>query len=160
MDFEILLVSSSNERIALNFASNLERLGIGARVRTVDSAQYQNRVEEYDFDMVFKRWGVSLSPGNEQTYYWGSKEGREPGSRNLAGVADPVVDALIAKAVAAPDRQGLVTAIQAMDRVLLWGHYFIPLYYKDNDSFAYWDKFGLPPATSIYGNIIEAWWAK
>ena len=95
MTFEILLLRPDNERIALAYARNLERLGITVRVRTVDSAQYQYRVQDYDFDMVFKTWYVTLSPGNEQRYYWGSEAAESSGSRNLAGIKDPAVDTLV-----------------------------------------------------------------
>ena len=159
MSFEILLVRPDNEKIALAFADNLERLGIEARVRTVDSAQYQERRSNFDFDMIVHRWRVSLSPGNEQAFYWGSAAAEEVGSRNYAGIRDPVVDGLIEAVTAAHDRDRLVGAIRAMDRVLSWGHYVVPLYYLAEDRVAYWDAFGRPEVTPTYGYVIETWWA-
>ncbi len=160
MSFEILLVSSSNERVVLPFIRNLERLGIVARVRTVDSAQYQARVEEYDFDMVIRTWRVTLSPGNEQSFYWGSKSADTPGTRNLPGVKDPVVDAIIEQIVAAPNRETLIAGTRALDRVLLWGHYVIPLFYRATDWVAYRATLDRPDVTPIYGYVTEAWWSK
>ena len=160
MSFEILLVNSGNERVVLPFVRNLERLGVEARVRTVDSAQYQARVEDYDFDMAVRTWRVTLSPGNEQNFYWGSKSADTPGTRNLPGVKDPVVDALIAQIVAAPDRKSLVARTRALDRVLLSGHYVIPLFYRPSDWVAYRATLDRPNVTPIYGYVTEAWWSK
>ncbi len=160
LSFEILLVSSSNERVVLPFVRNLERLGIAARVRTVDSAQYQARVEDYDFDMVVRTWRVSLSPGNEQSFYWGSNSADTPGTRNLPGVKDPVVDAIIEQIVAAPDRRSLIAGTRALDRVLLWGHYVIPLFYRPTDWVAYRATLSRPEVTPIYGYVTEAWWSE
>ena len=158
MAFEILLVRPDNEKIALAFADNLDRLGVEVRVRTVDSAQYQERRSNFDFDMIVHHWRVSLSPGNEQAFYWGSAAADEPGSRNYAGIRDAVVDRLIESVTAARDREGLVGAIRAMDRVLSWGHYVVPLYHLAEDRVAYWDAFGHPALTPTYGAVIETWW--
>ena len=158
MAFEILLVRPGNEKIALGYARNLERLGVEARVRTVDTAQYQNRRNVYDFDMLIYRWGMSLSPGNEQAFYWGSSAAAEDGTRNYPGVRDPVVDSLIKRMTNVRAREDFVDTIRAMDRVLLWGHYFVPLYHRNDDHVAYWDKFGRPEVTPLYGVVVEAWW--
>ena len=158
MAFEILLVRPGNEKIALSLARNLERLGVDARVRTVDTAQYQNRRNVYDFDMLIYRWGMSLSPGNEQAFYWGSQAADEEGTRNYPGVRDPVVDSLIKRMTNVRGRGDFVDTIRAMDRVLLWGHYFVPLYHRNDDYVAYWDKFGRPEITSLYGAVVETWW--
>ena len=158
MAFEILLVHPGNEKIALAFARNLERLGVEARVRTVDTAQYQNRRNVYDFDMLIYRWGMSLSPGNEQAFYWGAAAAGQEGTRNYPGVRDPVVDSLIKRMTNVRSREEFVDTIRAMDRVLLWGHYFVPLYHRNDDYVAYWDKFGRPEATPLYGVVVEAWW--
>ena len=160
MSFEILLVRSGNERVALPFVRNLKRLGITARVRTVDSAQYQARTEDYDFDMVVRTWRVTLSPGNEQTFYWGSESANTPGTRNLTGVKDPVIDSLIEKIVSAPDRKSLIANTRALDRVLLWGHYVIPLFNQPTDWVAYRTNLDRPDITPIYGYVTEAWWSK
>ena len=134
------LVRSGNEKIALGLARNLERLGVEARVRTVDTAQYQNRRNVYDFDMLIYRWGMSLSPGNEQAFYWGSQAAGEEGTRNYPGVRDPVVDSLIKHMTNVRAREDFVDTIRAMDRVLLRGHYFVPLYHRNVDHVAWWGQ--------------------
>ena len=156
--FEFLIVSPSDEKIALAFQSNLKKLGITMDVRTVDSSQYQARLLNYDFDMIKRYWGVSLSPGNEQQFYWGSEVGKKDGSRNYSGINSPVIDALIEKLISANDRVELLTAIHALDRVLLWGHYVIPLYHSNKDRIAYWDFFEYPDKIPLYGIVIESWW--
>ena len=156
--FEIMLVRPDNERIALAYMRNLERLGISARVRTVDTAQYEARRRAYDYDMIIHRWGVTLSPGNEQAYYWGSEAAVREGTRNYAGISDPAIDGLIAHVTAARERASLVAGIRALDRALLWGHYVVPLYHLTSDRVAYWDLFGRPQLTPLYGYVIETWW--
>jgi len=157
-EFEILLVSPLFERITLPYKQNLERLGITARVRTVDTAQYIKRLETYDYDMIVFRWGLSQSPGNEQLNYWGSNAAQQDGSRNFAGVSDPVVDALMEKLISADDRAGLVTAARALDRVLQWGFYVVPHWHIDYDRVLFWDKFGRPEVTPAAGVQFGAWW--
>ena len=156
--FEFLIISPSDEKIALAFQKNLEILGITMDVRTVDSSQYQARLLNYDFDMIKRYWGVSLSPGNEQQFYWGSEVGKKEGSRNYAGVDSPAVDALIEKLISAKTREELTTAIHALDRVLLWGHYVIPLYHSNTDRIAYWDFLEYPNEIPLYGIVIDSWW--
>ncbi len=156
-EFEILLVSPEFERIAGPFVQNLRRLGIEARIRTVDTAQYQNRVDQFDFDMVTTVWGQSLSPGNEQRDFWSSEAADTPGSRNLAGIKDPVVDAVIDKIITAPTRDDLIAATRALDRVLLWGHYVIPHWHIRYERVAYWDKFARAEDPT-YGIDLYAWW--
>ena len=156
--FEILLVSPAFERIAGPFVQNLQRLGIEARVRTVDTAQYQNRMDEFDFDMAVASWGQSQSPGNEQRDFWSTPAADTPGSRNLAGIKDPVVDALIDKIIQAPSREDLVAATRALDRVLLWGHYVIPHWHIQVERVAYWNKFAHPEITPRFGLDLFAWW--
>ena len=158
MTFEVLLVNPSFERIVLPFLGNLKRLGIAATVRTVDSSQYINRRKSFDFDMVVHVWGQSLSPGNEQRDYWSSASASVEGSLNLAGVRDPVVDALVEKVIAADTRRELVAATRALDRVLLWGHYVIPHWHIRGDRLAFWDKFGRPEVTPTLGYQFDAWW--
>lgn len=158
MRFEILLVSPAFERIAGPFVKNLKRLGIEARIRTVDTSQYQNRLDNFDFDMIVAVWGQSLSPGNEQRNYWSCEAAKTPGSRNYAGICDPVVDYLIGKIIEAPTREDLVAATRALDRVLLWGHYVIPHWHTRVIRVAYWDKFGRPEITPRYGLDLFAWW--
>jgi microcin C transport system substrate-binding protein len=157
--FEFLIVSPSVERLALAFQKTLETLGITMNVRTVDSSQYQARMLDYDFDMIKNSWRVSLSPGNEQQFYWGSDVGKKEGSKNYAGVDSPVVDLLIEKLIGAKTRDELTTTIHALDRVLLWGHYVIPLYHSAIDRIAYWDFLEYPDNIPLYGIVIESWWA-
>jgi microcin C transport system substrate-binding protein len=156
--FEILLVSPAFERIAGPFVQNLQRLGIEARVRTVDTAQYQNRLDQFDFDMTVASWGQSQSPGNEQRDFWSTPAADTAGSRNLAGIKDPVVDALIDKIIQAPTREDLVAATRALDRVLLWGHYVIPHWHIQVERVAYWNKFSHPEITPRFGLDLFAWW--
>ena len=157
--FEFLIVSPSVEKIALAFQKTLEVLGISMSIRTVDSSQYQARMLNYDFDMIKSSWNVSLSPGNEQQFYWGSEVGRKDGSKNYAGVNSLAVDSLIEKLIGAKTREDLTTAIHALDRVLLWGHYVIPLYHSNIDRIAYWDFLEYPSIIPLYGIVINSWWA-
>ncbi|MBT5191957.1 MAG: ABC transporter substrate-binding protein [Rhodospirillaceae bacterium] len=157
--FEIMLLRRGNVKLALHLARNLEKLGIDVEVRLVDTAQYQQRTNTFDFDAIFHTWEPSLSPGNEQAFYWGSEAARQPGSRNYPGIRVPAVDALIQKISDAPDRASLVTAVRAMDRILQWGHYVIPLFHLKADRVALWDKFGRPEQMPLYGYRLETWWA-
>lgn len=158
MRFEILLVNPAFERIVGPFVQNLARLGIEASVRTVDTAQYENRVNQFDFDMIVGVWGQSLSPGNEQRDFWSCEAANTPGSRNWAGICDPVVDALIDRIIGAPSREELVAACRALDRVLLWGHYVIPHWHIPYLRVAYWNKFGRPAVLPRHDLDLFAWW--
>lgn len=158
MTFEILLVQPTFERVVLPFSQNLKRLGIEAKVRTVDTAQYQNRVDAFDFDISIQSFAQSLSPGNEQRDWWGSYNADVPGSRNVIGIKDPVVDDLIEKIIEAPDRASLIAATRALDRVLLWNHYVIPQYHSRVYRVAYWNRFSRPPMTPKYGLGLFTWW--
>ena len=156
--FEILLADPQMERIVLPFAKNLERMGITARVRTVDVAQYEKRMETFDFDMAVVAFGQSLSPGNEQREYWGSKAALEEGSRNLLGIKSPVIDALIEALIRSPDRASLVAHTSALDRVLQWDYYVIPNFHLSAFRVAYWDKFRRPKISPKYGIGLDTWW--
>ncbi|MGD8809707.1 MAG: extracellular solute-binding protein [Gammaproteobacteria bacterium] len=156
--FEVLLVSPAFERIVLPFKQNLARLGIDVSVRTVDTAQYQKRVQDFDFDMAVGSWGQSESPGNEQRDFWGSDASERPGSRNLAGLKDPVVDELVETLIAARDREALVTATRALDRVLLWKFLVVPHFHIEKDRIAYWNKFGMPSVVPDRGVQFSVWW--
>lgn len=160
MEFEILLNDSVFERVCLPYSRNLERLGITARVRTVDPTQYQNRINDFDFDMTVGLFPQSLSPGNEQRDFWTSEAAATPGSRNIAGVRDPVVDMLVDLVISAPDRESLITRTRALDRVLLWGHYVVPHWHSRVFRVAYWNKYSKPEVTPKYGLALEAWWMK
>jgi len=160
LGFEILLLSQSGmERIALPFVANLEKIGIKATVRNVDPAQYQNRVRDFDFDMIVGSFGQSQSPGNEQRDYWSSAAADLQGSRNVVGIKDPVVDALVEKVIQAPDRAALVAATRALDRVLLWGFYVVPHFHSESYRLIYWNKFDKPAITPKYGlGYPDTWW--
>ena len=158
MEFEILLNEPTWERISLPFAKNLERLGIKARVRTVDPAQYEKRAQDFDFDMTVVVWGESLSPGNEQRDFWHSATADVPGSRNYAGIKDPSVDKLVDLVIAAPDRPGLVARTRALDRVLLWAYHVIPHWHIQAYRVAYWDKFSRPAVAPKYSLGFDSWW--
>ena len=158
LEFTILLVSPEFERIALPFARNLKRIGIEAKVRTVDSAQYERRLETFSFDMTVISLGQSLSPGNEQRDYWHSSSSNIEGSRNYAGVSDPIVDFLIEKIIKAKDRMALVSATKALDRILLNGNYVIPHWHIQNFRVAYWNKFSKPEKSPKYDLGLDTWW--
>jgi len=156
--FEILLNDPQMERIVLPFAKNLERMGITARVRTVDVAQYEKRMETFDFDMAVVVFGQSLSPGNEQREYWGSQAADEPGSRNLLGIKSPIVDELVEELIKSPDRKSLIAHTGALDRVLQYGYYVIPNFHLSAFWVAYWDKFRRPEISPKYGIGLDTWW--
>ena len=158
MEFEILLVQPEFERVVLPFTKNLERLGIHVGVRTIDTAQYRRRLDDFDFDMIVASWPESQSPGNEQRNYWGSDFAARQGSQNLIGIKSPVVDALIEAVIAAPDRAALVDRVHALDRVLQWGFWVIPQWHLTYDRVAYWDKFGYPSVVPPQGVQLDAWW--
>lgn len=158
MRFEILLISPAFERVVGPFIYNLQRLGIAATMRTVDTSQYQNRVRTFDFDMIVLNRGQSLSPGNEQRSFWNSRNADIQGGQNYAGIKDPVVDELVEKLIAAPTRKALVTRTRALDRVLLWGHYVIPHWHIRTDRYAFWDKFGRPKVIPPRGTSVDTWW--
>ena len=157
-EFEILLDDPAYERIALPFAKNLERMGVVARVRTVDVAQYEKRMETFDFDMAVALFPQSLSPGNEQREFFGSQAADQPGSRNVLGIKSPVIDELIEELIKAPDRASLVAHTHALDRVLQYGHYVVPQFHLGAFWVAYWDKFRRPETPPKYGLGIDAWW--
>ncbi len=156
--FELLIAEPTWERIALPFARNLERLGIEMSVRTVDSAQYENRERSFDFDMIVNVWGQSLSPGNEQREYWSSAAADQPGSRNLVGLKSPAIDRLVDQVIAAPDRASLVTRVRALDRALQWSYLVIPHWHIPYDRLVFWDKFGRPAVTPSQGVQLDTWW--
>ena len=159
MRFEFLLGSSSQERVLGPIVQNLERLGIQATVRTVDAAQYQNRVKDFDYDIISASWRQTLSPGNEQRNFWSSKASLSPGSRNYAGVSDPVIDELIERQIAAANRPAQIALTHALDRILLWGHYLIPGAHSRYHRMAYWNKFGRPPEPPPNGfGFPDTWW--
>jgi microcin C transport system substrate-binding protein len=157
-EMEVLLVSPAFERIMQPMVKNLKRLGIEARLRIVDSAQYQNRLNDFDFDSIVFTFGQSLSPGNEQRNFWSSANANTKGSRNFIGIKDPAVDELIDKIIAAPTRAELVAVTRALDRVLLWGHYVVPQWHVQSYRLAFWDRFGRPDTAPKYGVGFYSWW--
>ena len=159
MTIEFLLRSSTFERVVAPFVQNLERLGVDANINLVDSSQWVNRVLAFDFDTFIWTRRQSLSPGNEQRNYWSSEAAETPGSFNFAGISDPVIDELIDKVITAPDRETLVAATRALDRVLLSGHYVIPQWHIAGDRIVYWNKFGQPEITPRFGlDFLTTWW--
>jgi microcin C transport system substrate-binding protein len=157
-EFEILLDDPAYERIALPIAKNLERMGIAARVRTVDVAQYEKRMETFDFDVAVALFPQSLSPGNEQREFFGSQAAEQPGSRNVLGIKSPVIDQLIEELIKAEDRASLVAHTHALDRVLQYGYYVIPQFHLGAFWVAYWDKFRRPETAPKYGLGTDTWW--
>jgi microcin C transport system substrate-binding protein len=156
--FEILLAEPNFERVALPYKQWLARLGIDVTVRTVDAAQYQRRLDTYDYDMTMTVIPESDSPGNEQVGQWTCGAAGYEGGDNVMGICNPVVDALVPQVVNAPDRAHLITAVHALDRVLLWHWYLVPNWHLDYVRVAYWDKFGRPPAPVRPGVVFDSWW--
>jgi microcin C transport system substrate-binding protein len=157
---ELLVSDPNSERFMLFYKPALERLGVAVTVRTVDDAQYENRLRQWDFDVVTTNWAQSLSPGNEQRGFWGSQAADQPGSRNLAGIKDPAIDALIDRVIFAKNRDELVAATRALDRVLLAHNFVVPQWTYGKQRTARWDRFGRPAelpryAASAFPSI---WW--
>jgi microcin C transport system substrate-binding protein len=158
--FELLSQDPSFERVMLFYKPSLERLGIAVSVRTIDPTQYENRLREWDFDVVVASWGESLSPGNEQREYWGSQAADMAGSRNVIGIKNPAIDKLIERVIYTKDRDDLVAATRALDRVLLWNHYVVPQWNYPKVRTARWDRFGRPAELPKYGlsGFPAIWW--
>lgn len=156
--FEIMVTTRDQERIALAFASSLKRAGITPSIRMVDAVQFEQRRIAFDFDMIQYYWDESLSPGNEQAFYWGSAAADEQGSRNYMGVRSPAVDAMIAALLKAEKRDDFVSAVRALDRVLLSGEFVVPLFHLPAQWMARWKTIRHPAATSLYGYLPEVWW--
>ena len=157
-EFEILLNDPAYERIVLPFAKNLERMGITAHVRTVDVAQYEKRMETFDFDMAVALFPQSLSPGNEQREFFGSQAADAHGSQNVLGIKSPIIDELVEELIKAPDRASLIAHTRALDRVLQYGYYVIPQFHLGAFWVAYWDKFHRPEIAPKYGLGFDSWW--
>jgi microcin C transport system substrate-binding protein len=157
---EFLAEDPSFERVFLFYKPSLDRLGVTVGVRTVDDAQYQNRLRSWDFDIITHSWGESLSPGNEQRGYWGSQAADQPGSQNFIGIKNPAVDAMIDRVIFATSRADLVAATHALDRVLLWNHYVVPQWTYGKARTARWDRFGRPDPLPKYGvsAFPTLWW--
>jgi peptide/nickel transport system substrate-binding protein len=156
--FEMLAATRDQERLFLNFARALKQIGIDVRIRQVDSAQYQARKTSFDFDMIQNSWGASLSPGNEQSFRWSQAAAESEGSFNYPGVKSPAVDAMIAALLAAKTRADFVSAVRALDRVLMSGSYVVPLFHAPAQWVAYWRQLQHPAVTPLYGFQIDSWW--
>ena len=155
---EFLNDQPDSERVLSPYIQNLERLGIKATIRTVDTSQYRNRMDNFDFDMTTSMFAQSLSPGNEQRDFWGSAAADAPASRNVIGIKNPAVDTLIDEIIFASDRGTLVAASKALDRVLLWNHYLVPEFHTPVIRTARWNRFGLPEIQPDYGVSPSVWW--
>lgn len=156
--FEIMVLSRDQERIALAFAKGLARIGIAARIRQVDSVQYERRRQRYDFDMMIASWPVSPSPGNEQIFRWGSASAGREASFNFAGARSPAIDAMIEAMLTASEQEEFAVAVRALDRVLLSGFYVVPLYHLPDQWLAYDARLKRPVAVPLFGTAIELWW--
>ena len=159
LTFELLLKDREQERVGLAFARTLARVGIKATVRTVDSAQYERRVQEFDFDMIMTSWVASLSPGNEQNYRWSSAQAEVPGSYNYVGAKNPAIDALLKDILAAKSREDFVETVRALDRVLISQHYVVPLYFLPEQWVARWTRVDHPEKQSVSGYTYPTWYA-
>jgi microcin C transport system substrate-binding protein len=157
---ELLGEDPSFERVMLFLKPSLERLGIAVSVRTIDPTQYENRLRSWDFDVVVASWPESLSPGNEQREFWGSQSADMAGSRNIIGIKNPAIDKLIERVIFTKDRDDLVAATKALDRVLLWNHYVVPQWNYPKVRTARWDRFGRPAELPKYGlsGFPTIWW--
>ena len=160
MTVEVLISSPTFERVVGFWKPLMNRVGVDMSIRLVDPTQYENRLRNWDFDMVVASWGQSLSPGNEQRGYWGSKAADEPGSRNYVGIKDPAIDTLIERVIFAKSREELVAATKALDRVLLWHQYVVPQWTYGKVRTARWDRFGKPDPLPKYGmsGFPTVWW--
>ena len=159
LSIEFLLFESSFQRIINPYVRNLKRLGIEANIRIVDVANYQHRMQQYDFDVIIQRYIMPNTPGVEQKTYFGSEMADIPGSRNLAGIKNPAVDYLVNKVISAKTRKALTTAIRALDRVLMWNHYVVPQWYKGVHNIAYWNKFDRPKIKPRFDlGMLDTWW--
>jgi peptide/nickel transport system substrate-binding protein len=162
LTFEIMIAirhdTQDEQRLATMFASNLKRAGITARVRLVDAVQFETRRIAFDFDMIQNRWDESLSPGNEQGFYWSAAAADQNGSRNYMGVKSAAIDAMIGTLVRAERRTDVVAAVRALDRVLISGTYTVPLFHHSEEWVAHWTRIRHPDATSLSGFLLETWW--
>jgi microcin C transport system substrate-binding protein len=163
-ELNFLLVQNGFDRIIAPYAHNLKKLGINTNYRKVDSSLYKSRLDKFDFDMVVTSFSSSVSPGNEMMNMFDSASADVKGSNNLPGIANPVVDALVQDVISAEDREQVVTAARALDRVLLYGEYLVPNWYINVHRIAYWDKFGIPKTQPLYYDptnwLLKAWWIK
>jgi peptide/nickel transport system substrate-binding protein len=160
LSFEFLVTTREQERVAIAFQRDLRRAGIVVRIRVVDAVQYDRRRLTYDFDMIEYRWDQSLSPGNEQAFYWSSEAAKQDGTRNYMGAKSPAIDAMIAALLKAREREDFVVAVRALDRVLMSGFYVVPLFHLPEQWVARWSTIAHPKETSLFGYLPETWWRR
>ncbi len=158
--FEIMVAGNEDEKLALAYQRTLERIGVAVSVRNVEDAQFQPRLQQFDYDMVRRTWGASLSPGNEQLGRWSSESADRPSSFNYAGAKQPAIDAMIAAMLAAQTREDFVAAVRALDRVLISGYYVVPLFYLPDQWVARWTTIEHPETTALTGYALPTWWRK
>ena len=158
VELEMLVQRRGDERLALSWRRMLAGIGVSLKVRLVDSSQYQRRLQNFDFDIIVYDYYASLSPGNEQAYYWGSAAADTPGSRNYAGIKDKGIDNAVSALTQAVSVDDFTLAARALDRALMTGHYFIPLYHNPNQWVAHWHYVEHPDRHSLYGARIDSWW--
>ncbi len=158
--FEILANSNAQEALLLSYARSLAPLGIAVRVRVVDSAQYQERISSFDFDMIQNTWPSSLSPGNEQLFRWSEKTADSKGSYNFAGVKNPAADAMIDAMLASETEPDFISSVRALDRILLSGDYVVPLFYTPRQWVPYWARLKHPDKTPLFGYAVDTWWTE
>jgi len=156
--FEIMTQNTDQERLAIAFRRSLELLGVAVTIRTVDDSQYQRRTMAFDYDMIIKSFPMSLSPGTEQISYWGSVSRNREGSSNFAGVADPDVDTLITHILTARGAEDFQDSVRSLDRLLLSGHYLVPLYHVDQQWVGRRKRIGRPDGVPLYGYQLPTWW--
>ncbi|BBM88885.1 uncharacterized protein YejA [Spirochaetota bacterium] len=158
LDFTITIVLPAFERVVAPFIQNLKKLGIQAKIKVLNTAQYENTINNFDFDMVVGTFGQSDSPGNEQRDFWSTAAAKTKGSRNIIGITNPAIDDLIEKLISTTSRSSLITHAKALDRILLWNHYIIPQWYIDKFRLIYWDRFGIPTQRPPYAVGFNTWW--
>jgi microcin C transport system substrate-binding protein len=159
LTIEFLLFEGSFQRIINPYILNLKRIGIDAKIRIVDVANFQHRMQQFDFDVVVQRYVQNNTPGIEQKTYYGSAMADTPGSRNLAGIKNPAVDYLVDRVIGSNSRKELITAVHALDRVLMWNKYMVPQWYKGVHNLAYWNKFERPKVKPKFDlGMLDTWW--
>jgi microcin C transport system substrate-binding protein len=158
LEVEFLVNDPTSERLTGPYVKNLQAVGITASIRRVDPAQYERRSKAFDYDIKIQRYSMRLTPGVELKNFWGSEAANAEGSFNLAGIRDPIIDALIEKVMAAQSRAEMVTATRAIDRVLRAGHYWVPHWYKASHSMVYWNKYSRPAIKPLYDRGVDTWW--
>jgi len=156
---EFIIISPTWERVVAPYVKNLVLLGIDATIRRIDPAQFEERIKTFDFDVVTQRYVIDNTPGAELRNYWSSDAAETQGSRNLSGISSPAIDAMIEAVIGANSRAELETATRALDRLLRAGHYWVPHWYKNIHTIAFWDRFASPEIKPLYERgVIETWW--